>query len=738
MTQQTIIQGDCLEVLKTLDNDSVDLVCTDPPYGYSFMGKDWDKAVPSVEIWKECLRVLKPGAFAFVMSAPRQDVLSQMIVRIGEAGFDTNYTSIYWTYASGFPKAGNIGKMVDKRAGRIGRSVEAIKTEIRRRYEARGMTLTQFNAACGFEASGYLRTSSTWQTVLPTTEKWAVIKRVIKAGNDLDELFAEAQREIVGSKPWSNSASHFIPGADHTTRKQLDETTPATPEAKALDGSYAGFQPKPAVEVIIVAMKPLSEKTFVDQALKNGKGVTWLDDCRVPTDEVPGWHKSGAKGSKGYNNTDTFKIRDMSPEEIQERCGGKGRFPANLLVENSVLDYNDGICEECTRIAERHLNSAEHGTKANQKPTATNSNTENLEAHKLNGASPSPLKAERSQPAIAQLFPQPASHSLINRDAGQSEAPTVTELTDDGCEPSKNETDLNASGAAQLKTSTLTTSSLSPHTPNSDTKSQTAAYCARHATARPQPTESNQQYSRFFSLDAWWAKTLPFLIVPKASKREKNEGLDATCTVKYNTGICKDDNMVAVQLLQKVMSEQELVSFSIDESGENIMARCPSGSLSTISTETKRIMGLKIYNSLTLSLTSDSIQGANSEMESGGNLAESVADLKRWILTTTKGNLESARGASNAVLKMLSLISEEENWKPATNIHSTVKPLKLMSYLITLGSRKGDTILDPFLGSGTTLVAAKQLNHNAIGIEISPEYCKIAQQRLDATPTRMF
>ena len=55
-----IINGDSLKVLKKLEDESVDLVCTDPPYGYSFMGKDWDKVVPSVEIWKECLRVLKP------------------------------------------------------------------------------------------------------------------------------------------------------------------------------------------------------------------------------------------------------------------------------------------------------------------------------------------------------------------------------------------------------------------------------------------------------------------------------------------------------------------------------------------------------------------------------------------------------------------------------------------------------------------------------------------------------
>ena len=100
-----IENGDSLEVLKGLEDNSIDFICTDPPYGYSFMGKQWDKAVPSVEIWQECLRVLKPGAFINVMSAPRSDVLSRMIVNIEDAGFRVDFTPIYWTYASGFPKA---------------------------------------------------------------------------------------------------------------------------------------------------------------------------------------------------------------------------------------------------------------------------------------------------------------------------------------------------------------------------------------------------------------------------------------------------------------------------------------------------------------------------------------------------------------------------------------------------------------------------------------------------------
>jgi len=73
-----IVCGDNLSVMPLLPDECVDLISTDPPYGIKFMGKDWDKALPPIETWKECLRVLKPGAFAFVMCIPRQDCLSRM------------------------------------------------------------------------------------------------------------------------------------------------------------------------------------------------------------------------------------------------------------------------------------------------------------------------------------------------------------------------------------------------------------------------------------------------------------------------------------------------------------------------------------------------------------------------------------------------------------------------------------------------------------------------------------
>lgn len=109
-----LLLGDCLEVMRTLPDCSVDAVVTDPPYGLAFMGKRWDYDVPSVEIWAECLRVLKPGGHLLAFAGTRTQ--HRMAVRIEDAGFEIR-DMIAWVYGSGFPKSLDVSKAIDKAAG---------------------------------------------------------------------------------------------------------------------------------------------------------------------------------------------------------------------------------------------------------------------------------------------------------------------------------------------------------------------------------------------------------------------------------------------------------------------------------------------------------------------------------------------------------------------------------------------------------------------------------------------
>ena len=106
--------GDCLETMRAMEDNSVDSVVTDPPYGLSFMGKKWDYDVPKVEVWKEAMRVLKAGGHILVACGTRTQ--HRMAVNIEDAGFEIR-DIVAWVYGSGFPKSLNIGKAVDKLQG---------------------------------------------------------------------------------------------------------------------------------------------------------------------------------------------------------------------------------------------------------------------------------------------------------------------------------------------------------------------------------------------------------------------------------------------------------------------------------------------------------------------------------------------------------------------------------------------------------------------------------------------
>src|SRR5690625_1247863 len=136
-TKEILLQGDCLDVLKAMEDNSVDSVVTDPPYGLSkepdinevlskwlageeydhghggFMGKSWDSFVPHPDIWREVYRVLKPGGHVLVFAGTRTQDLMTIALRL--AGFEVRDV-IEFLYFSGFPKSHDVSKAFDRRS----------------------------------------------------------------------------------------------------------------------------------------------------------------------------------------------------------------------------------------------------------------------------------------------------------------------------------------------------------------------------------------------------------------------------------------------------------------------------------------------------------------------------------------------------------------------------------------------------------------------------------------------
>jgi site-specific DNA-methyltransferase (adenine-specific) len=100
--------------LTPLADNSIDALITDPPYGISFQNHEWDKALPNRQIWRDCLRVLKCGAFGLVFSSVR--LMHRLMVDIEDSGFLIKDV-VFWVYLNGMPKSRDIALEIDKELG---------------------------------------------------------------------------------------------------------------------------------------------------------------------------------------------------------------------------------------------------------------------------------------------------------------------------------------------------------------------------------------------------------------------------------------------------------------------------------------------------------------------------------------------------------------------------------------------------------------------------------------------
>ena len=150
--------GDCLEVMPTLDADSVDAIISDPPYGLSFMGKAWDHGVPGEVFWREALRVAKPGAHLLAFGGTR--TFHRLTVAIEDAGWEVR-DCVMWVYGSGFPKSHDVSKAIDKAAGAKREPGNAGRYSARRPANYVVTNIGEFTGTLGSSASALVTAPAT-------------------------------------------------------------------------------------------------------------------------------------------------------------------------------------------------------------------------------------------------------------------------------------------------------------------------------------------------------------------------------------------------------------------------------------------------------------------------------------------------------------------------------------------------------------------------------------------------
>jgi DNA modification methylase len=267
---QYVLCGDCVEILRSFPDNSIDSIVCDPPYNISFMSKSWDSDVV-YDVWaKECFRVLKHGGHIVAFGATR--AIHRMVCALEDEGFEIR-DMINWLYFSGFPKSMDISKQIDKMKG--------VEREVVGQHDhALGM---RFNLKRLYDLKKQGKTKTDDNRDLDTAIK-----------------YAEAGRNI---------------------------TIATSEEAQYWEGW--GTALKPAQEPAILCRKPIEKGLNVSEnVLKWGTGAINIDACRFGYGD-PCW--VGSQEEYSINKLESFSaFGQVKKPKYEKTMHDLGRWPANI------------------------------------------------------------------------------------------------------------------------------------------------------------------------------------------------------------------------------------------------------------------------------------------------------------------------------------------------------------------------------------------------------------------------
>lgn len=678
----TLLLGDCLDQLKTLPDNSVDSVVTDPPYGLSkepdiaevmrhwingdryehkasgFMGKSWDSFVPGPEYWREVIRVLKPGGHAAVFAGTRTQDLMTVAMRF--AGFEIR-DSLAWNFGSGFPKSLSVHKATLKlTTPRYGNALcDCVDggDEVEDRNDAgrEGGENVRAPRELGAVSEGEARDSAVplaaspgADAVLdvqpvddtPTTRHTEVEEPVLLEG--VREQWTEEARHghaavragMEGREDGCSSQGCELPVVQQNTGGERESARSPSPQAVPIRRIKQPDEPGSALR----ELPPQGRGS-------DGAGASFdpdrRDARRVIPDDYGRWDKAVARVCSWCGLPDRAWLESLKPLGTATKPAHEpiilARKPllASTVAAN-VQKFGTGALNiEACRVAGESTKCNHHGGTGDPTRWRTG-NGSDFTSGSDSGRWPSNLllthsasceqvgmkKVKTGDPRGADGVIRSKANDIYGK-RGEAASQETNYAGPDGTETVPA---YKCAADCPVRALDAQSGKLKTHGGGHGEHEGSAMFSGGRVTPANQPADVGGA-SRFFpQLNFDPEYDAPFLYCAKASRKERNEGTNG---MPQRMGL--------------------------------------SGALATLS------------------------------------------DPR---------------------------MDREQERRPQANHHPTVKPVALMRWLCRLITPPGGTILDPFTGSGTTGVAATLEGFSFIGIEREPEYMEIARARINHADTK--